>query len=529
MWKQIKLLSALQLCNVFGINEARYSRDPKKRKRLKAMAYLYVFLILMMGFYVGGLAYGFIFVGIGDIIPLYLSAMTSMVILIFTIFRAGPVLFNLKTYDATIVLPVKATAIVISRFFTMYLVNWGLSLLVLLPGTLVSGIFLKPAFSFYAMMLLGAFFLPLIPMTLAMIMGALIYGVSSRMRYKNLAIILLSILVVLIPFLFPLLLPNGSDTTEKELVQLISVALTQAGSLYPPAEWFSNSIEAANWGSYLLFGAGSVGFFSLISVIIGWKFKSICTALSSHKAKRNYVMAQQRRRSILWALYGKELRRYLASSIYVINTSIGYILAVLISAGVLFVGTEVLLKELPLPEGLEVRLIPFLMAAVCAISPTTTSAISIEGKQWWVAKTLPVQSEVVFNSKILVNLTVALPCYVLSTIFLCLGLKPTGLDLLWLILMPLIYIVFTVVLGLIINIKMPMLSWESETVPVKQSKAMLITMLLGFVSVIIPVALLLVLPTQWHALILFGVGILLIALTVAMYRWSRNIRLVDIG
>ena len=529
MWKQIKLLSALQLCNLFGINEVRYSRDPKKRKRLISMACLYVFLILLMGFYVGGLAYGFILVGVADIIPLYLSAVTSVVILMFTIFQAGPVLFNLKTYDNTIVLPVRATAIVISRLLTMYLFNAALSFLVLFPGTLVSGIFLKPELSFYLMMLLGAFFLPLIPMTIAMILGALIYGISSRMKHKNLAVIILSILVVLIPLLSPLLLPKGNETTDVELVKMISTALTQAGSLYPPAVWFADSIGAANWGSYLLFSVGSVIFFGVFAAIIGWKFKSICTALNSHAAKRNYIMGKQRRRSSLVALYRKELRRYFASSIYVVNTFIGYFLAVFISLAILIFGTEAILKELTLPSGLEMQLIPFLLAAVCAISPTTTSAISIEGKQWWVLKTLPVNSEIVFISKILVNLTIALPCYILSTILLCIGLKPTGLDLLWLILIPLIYNLFTAVLGLVINIKMPMFSWESETVPVKQSRAVIVTMMIGFISVVIPVAMLLILPTQWRGLILLGAGTLLLALTWMMYRWSKKVRLVDIG
>lgn len=528
MWRQIKLLSYVQLVNLFGLNEARYSRDTKKRKRLITMACLYAFVILMMAFYIGGLAYGFVVIGAGEIIPLYLSLVGSIVILFFTIYWAGPVIFNLKTYDNTIVLPVKPTAIVISRLLTVYLFNTGLSLLVLVPGILVSGLFLKPVVSFYVMMLLGAFILPLIPMTIAMVLGALIYSLSSRMRRKNLAVIIFTFAVVLAFILVPLLLPMGEGVTDKDIIQMISNTIVQAGRLYPPSLWFADSVVGVNWGIFLLFIGGSALFFGIIAILVGWKFKAICSALSSHAAKRNYVMESQSSRTVLGALYKKELRRYFSSSIYVVNTAMGYLLSVILAAGIAFIGIDVILKEVALPTGMEMSFIPLIMAMMCAISPTTTSAISIEGKHWWLTQSLPVKSETVFISKLMVNLTIALPCYVLSTILLCIGLKPRGLEWLWIILLPLVYNLFTSILGLVINIKMPMFNWESETTAVKQSKSTLVALLLGFISIAIPIALLQILPTQWHGLLLAGITAVLAVLTVVLYQWIRRIRLIDI-
>jgi ABC-2 type transport system permease protein len=529
MWRQIKLLSSVQLLNVFGINEARYSRDVKKKRRLILMAGLYAFVILLMGFYIGGLAYGFVAIGAGNIIPLYLALVNTMVILFFTIYWAGPVVFNLKTYDNTIVLPVSPTAIVISRLLTVYLFNTGLSLLVLVPGVIVSGIYLKPGLVFYLTMVLGAFILPLIPMTIAMILGALIYGLSSRMKHKNVAIILFSFIVVFAFFLLPFLIPQGEGVTEQDIIKMISGAITQAGSMYPPALWFAQGVVEANWGSLLIFVGGSLIFFGVIALLIGWKFKAICTALGSHAAKRNYVMETQIRRSVLGALYRRELRRYFASSIYVINTSIGYLLSVLMAGGITFIGMEVILNEVPLPPGMELSFIPLIMAMLGAISPTTANAISIEGKHWWITQTLPVEAESVYLSKLLVNLTIALPCYALSTILLIIGLKPTGLQLLCFIFLPLVYHFFTAVLGLVINIKMPMFHWESETTVVKQSKSTIFTMLLGFASGIIPILAIQKVPVQWHSLFLLGLTAVVALLTVILYQWTRRIRLNQIG
>ena len=56
---------------------------------------------------------------------------------------------------------------------------------------------------------------------------------------------------------------------------------------------------------------------------------------------------------------------------------------------------------------------------------------------------------------------------------------------LWFLLLPLVYIVFSAVWGLFLNIKFPKFSWESETEVVKQSASVGIS-ILGIFAVIIP-------------------------------------------
>ena len=50
MVKQIKKLSFVQLRNLFGINEIRYTKDSKKRNRYFALMVAWVVLILMAVF-----------------------------------------------------------------------------------------------------------------------------------------------------------------------------------------------------------------------------------------------------------------------------------------------------------------------------------------------------------------------------------------------------------------------------------------------------------------------------------------------
>ena len=72
MWRSVRLLTWLSLCNLFGFNEARYGKDQKKRNRLLTVGVAYLILGAMLVFYVGILTYGFIMLGFEKIIPMYL-------------------------------------------------------------------------------------------------------------------------------------------------------------------------------------------------------------------------------------------------------------------------------------------------------------------------------------------------------------------------------------------------------------------------------------------------------------------------
>ena len=123
MLKQIKKLVGVSLCNTWGINVARFSRDRKKVTNVWMLAVSFLILACMGVTYITMLAYGLTQIGMGDIIPAYILMITSLVILVFTILKAGSILFQMKTYDMLISLPIKPSTIVASRFITMYVGN----------------------------------------------------------------------------------------------------------------------------------------------------------------------------------------------------------------------------------------------------------------------------------------------------------------------------------------------------------------------------------------------------------------------
>lgn len=525
MWKQTKLLTGVELRGAFGLNEARYSKDSKKKRRAVFLLISFIFVALMILFYVTTMTAGLAMIGMAHVVPAFLCTIISLIILFFTIFKSGGILFNLQTYEKVIVLPVEPSAIIISRFLTIYIFDVLMSLMVLLPGTIVYGMFVKPGVFFYLAMIFGIFLIPLLPITIATALGALVTASASRMKHKNLASIVLSLVVVIAIIIGSSVFSAQSTTITENQVAAISTALyNKVCQLYPPAFLFSSGAVNGSVSSYLLFIGISILVFALLVLLVQRKFVAICTALNAHTAKRNYVMKTQAQNSPLKALYQKELKRYFSSSLYVLNTSIGYIMMVITAIAIMTVFT----KQMNAVPQLKLAL-PLFLALLASISPTTTSAISMEGKQWWIAKSLPLTAKTIFDSKLLVSLTVALPCYAITEILLLFPLQLNWTARLWLLVIPLVYILFSSVLGLFVNLKMPNFSWDSEATVVKQSGAVFVSMLLGFVVAGVPAALLFTLPIGQANVVLLLTTVLIAALTLLLYRVNNKISLKTIN
>ncbi|MDE6108565.1 MAG: hypothetical protein K2F83_07875, partial [Oscillospiraceae bacterium] len=164
MLRQIKLLTALETRNLFGLNVLLHTRDKSARWKAFGMALLYVLVAALMCFYVGGLAYGYILLGLAQIVPAYLMVISALVVLFFGILKAGGAIFSLRGLDTLCALPVHESAIVMGRFIRMYAEELALSLMVLLPGLGVYAYLLRPGVLFYPLALLAALFTPLIPL-----------------------------------------------------------------------------------------------------------------------------------------------------------------------------------------------------------------------------------------------------------------------------------------------------------------------------------------------------------------------------
>lgn len=517
MFRQIKLLLGIQFCNLCGVNQVRYTKDKKQKRRFIGMTAIWIFLGMMLIGYVVVFSYGMVYLGMAEMIPTYLAVVTSLIIFFFGMLKAGGMIFQMNSYEILVSLPVSGTAIVISRFINMYITNLLLSALVMVPGFTVYGILVKAGFIFVWYSLLGIMVLPLLPMTAATAVGAFITAVSAKMKHKSIVSSMFTVLFAIILIGASNLLSSKSGEFDKAMLSNIAEVMKERISgIYPPADWFGQAVVEADLVKLLLLMLVSFLCFGVMMAVLQKKFLSICMALHTTSAKNDYQMKSLTASTPLKALWKRELRRYFASSIYISNTIIGYVLMAAASITVFIMGVEKMETLLNFP-GMVGRIFPFLIAMMAVIMPTTSCSISMEGKQYWLVQSLPVSSRDLWNSKILVNLTIALPFYVLTMIFGLLAVRPGFWEALCILIVPAAYILFSSVLGITVNLAMPIFDWENEIRVVKQSASAMLTMLLGILALPIPMIFLMIRKNLPMEAVCLPTVVVLLGITAVLY------------
>ncbi len=238
--RQIKNLAKLELCNLYGINVFRFTKQQGKKRKYACLFVLWCLLLAMMAFYLGNLSYGLIVLGLEEVVPAYLLMISSTMIFVFGMLKAGSMIFRREGYDVLCALPLPKGVIAVARLFRMYVENGLLTLAVLLPGIAVYAWNARKGVgaAFYVIIVLDIFAAPLIPMSAAVLVGALVTGISSRMRHKSLAASGLSVLMVFAILYGTSRMAALEGNLDAEMLRDLSAMVTgMLEKVYPPAVW----------------------------------------------------------------------------------------------------------------------------------------------------------------------------------------------------------------------------------------------------------------------------------------------------
>lgn len=528
MFQQIKILTKLELCNIYQLNVFRFNKDAKNKRRMLGLMAAWILVIAVLAFYVGGLSYGLVYLGLSDIVPTYLITISVLLLFFFDIFKAGSIIFAKNGLDALCSMPVSQTAIVVSRFLRIYVENLGFTLMVMLPGLAVYAWLIHPGISFYLLGIFVILIIPLLPVALSTLIGALITGFSSGMKHKSLVASALTLLmIVAIMFGSSRLTAMEDNITMDMLKELSSTVSVLLHKLCPPAAWLGNALISGNFlvcfACFLLF----LAVFTAVIGLIAANFQPICRRLYSTSAKHNYRMETLKKDSVMVSLCKREFKRYFASSIYVTNTIVGPIMGVVFCVALLFIDTDRILAQFPIAIDLNGGS-ACLLAGIFGMMTTTCTSVSLEGKNWWIVKSLPLTTKQILDAKILMSLLLMLPFYLVAEVLLLLALKPGIVEFLWMLLIPAILILFVCVYGITVNLHFPVFNWDNETSVVKQSVSTLLGMAGSLVALIcmVPVALV---PVAYSHLVKAAICILVLGITAVLYRKNNRRDLRGIG
>ncbi|WP_099468163.1 ABC transporter permease [Konateibacter massiliensis] len=513
MKNNIAILLKIILINQFKLNKLKETKGSEKAKFVMiGVAVCFVGAILALYSFMLGLGLGVI--GIGNVIPGYAITLVGLITLFFTIFKSNGVLFGTRDYEMLMSLPVKTSEIIASRFLHMYLMNTIFAALIMLPLGITYYIFEKPQEIFAIIWLIGILLSTLLPTALAAIIGGIIAYIAAHFKYTNAVATIFSIVFV-IGILMSSFLLGGveeSDIPMMEIAKLGEFMSDELHKIYPISSLFDKAVINYDIIALILFVVLSIGLYLLFVKVLSLRYKWINTALITHRTKSDYKLQRLSTSSVLTALYKKELKRFFSSYSYILNMGIGAVMAVMLAVAVFIAEPATIEKwiEIPNVQPIIVNIIAFVFSTVLALTCTTSVALSLEGKNLWILKSLPITTKAIMDSKILVNLTLTLPTCLLFGTLMNIKFQTDIITRCFFYLVPVVYSLFTAVWGMFINTRFPNYEWESETAVIKQGLSSMVGMLGGALFAIVPIIVLIALQNVSYQLI-SGITILVVS------------------
>lgn len=480
MKNELLLIKTL-LLSTSGLNILRYSDDRKKKRKIIAGTIGVLFLYLMLMGYSILVCIGYGVMGLIQDVPVMCALIISPLAFIFTLLKTNGYLFNFKEYDMLMSLPFEARTVAGCRFFFMYIKSlpWYLSI----SAAMLIGysVFAHPSAAVYLIWMMLALILPVIPMMGAAFLGFLIAKISAGFKKTNIIQTILTFVFVIFAFSLRFIIEGIFKNDQVgDVLEKASEMTGKAARLYRPALWFSNAVVKADPLGALLLIAVSTGLCAALFVLVGNSYRNINSALKSHAAAGNYHVKALKRRSVTMAVALKEFRRMTGSVTYMVNGAMGELLALILGLAALFIGFDriaaVVTEGAPVDAVMLQPAIPFIVYFLLGMVATTVCSPSLEGKNYWIVQSLPIEKKTLYQGKMLFNMLLTLPFMVFTTLCLCISAGVPVLNTFLYLILGFVLCAFSTAWGCVCGIRFMRLDWENEVEVIKQGRAVVIYM-----------------------------------------------------
>ena len=429
------------------------------------------------------------------ILSLY-TLVTALIIVMEGSYKAIDLLFKPRDNDMLLAMPIKKSTIIFARMIKFYLYEMVYCLIFLLPAIVAYAAQVEVGASYYLISVTMLALLPVIPITIACLIGLVIAAISGRFRHRTFWQIALSFVAMFatvgLVFAF-----NSTSGFDGQMIATIGEKVTE---YYYPAAVFVRLVSHFDIWEYLAFVAINLVVLALTVVVISRYSFAIITRLGTvsrvEKTNTNYSFE---RRSQTVAIVRKELTRYFNTPVLLMNTAMGLVFFA-IAVGALCLKFDdaansmiASAEEFPLTIEEMRSFLPgvtFVMVAFASLlTCITATMISLEGRAINSLKTLPISGVKVIMTKVLAAMLLIVPITALGSLIMAVrfqfGILETVLVLIGVITMPLV----TELIGILINIRYPIFDADNDTVVVRQSSSVMISTFLGLGMVLLTASL----------------------------------------
>lgn len=414
--------------------------------------------------------------------------LTSIMTLIEGIYKAGNLLFNCKDDNLMFSLPIKKSTVLFIRIFKFYVFEILYNAIFLVPAMVAYIRYAGIDATFVIASLLALVLLPIIPVVISCFIGGFISAASSKFKLKNIVQILLTTVLLLGVFYFSFNLQNIIKDITKNATSINEVIT----KLYYPAGAYIKLITDFNVKDLGLFIAIHIALFTITAFLLGKAYFKINSKVKTVKtSKTNNLEYRIKTHTPMKSLVKKELRKFVSSPVFVINTGFGLVLflAGCILINIKFESTVQMVVEQGFNITIEqikeyMPVIQFgLVCFASLMSSITCSMISLDGKTINVLKSLPVKPYKIIMSKVYTAVLIMLPFIFAGDIIMFVNFKFNILEMVMILIASIVLPFVSELIGIIVNLKYPKMDAQNDTEVVKQSMSSLIAVSTGMILI----------------------------------------------
>ncbi len=487
----IKALVAIRLKNIYsGI--FRTSKKAKKRSiGMRALIGIFVVYIIACFFMMFGMMFEmlcepYFSMGLGWLYFSTAGILAFALCFIGSVFAAQQQLFSAKDNELLLSMPIPPYAILLSRMLSLLALNYLFAAFVLLPAGAIWLINAPVRFIGIVSFVLCFLFLPLLSLALSSVFGWLLSWLETKLRRKNIVTLVFSLVFLGAYFYF-------YSRMQIYLNMMIASGETIASAvkrIIPPAYHMGIAIAEGNALSLALFILFCVAPMILVMYLLSRNFIRIATS-SRSTVRFVYREKALSSSSTQAALFKKEMRHFLGNAMYILNAGLGAVFMVVIAVLLAINGEGVRTLMVMFEDmGLSTALIACVAIALCgAMVFISAPSISLEAKNLWIMRSIPVSSGDILLAKANTHIVFSVPFIIISAVITMFTARANVIESLLLFFLPFTVTCVIAYFGLIVNLRFPKFDWVSEVVAIKQSASSMITMFGSMAVLLIPILL----------------------------------------
>ena len=388
----LKTLVKKQLMEIFR-SYFYNAKTNKKRSTAGIIAYILLFAALMIG--LGGMFTGlsvslcapltqagmsWLYFALMSLLAIFLGAFGS-------VFNTYAGLYAAKDNDLLLSLPIPVRTLMASRLLGVYLMGLMYAAVVIVPAVIVYWMRVSAA----PMTILGGVLLTVLisafVLTLSCALGWLVAKVSRKLKRKNFITVIVSLAGIAVYYFFVF---KAQTALEALVANAALYGEKIKGAAHPL--YLVGCVGTGDGRAMLLVSLIVAALFALMWALLAHSFLKLSTATGASE-RAVYRERTLKRQSADAALFQKELARFTASPNYMLNCGLGILLLPVAGVALVIKGGE-LLPLLQMAFGDRGGCVEVLLCTgVCTIAAMNDMAapsVSLEGKNLWLAQSLPV-------------------------------------------------------------------------------------------------------------------------------------------